>query len=374
MASAAWPRGTSNSNDRGSAAQRRSRKNWILSPEAGFGGDGTYVPCARAKTHCNQFQLTFETMQVDRHPLPGILGGKYHRHNIRPLCVPCNRALGHILRGKIARGEVVVPGRTNGETMTNEIVRPRVELCGFTQFIVPESLMEAYDADIDLDYNPTSGGQHLAEFAGRACYQSWKKPNPATATNQGYLRHILAVGHGSVLEHGSVSFYITGISRSLTHELVRHRPGMAYSQLSQRYVDSEDAGIVVPPELRDSTLAVRDIRAAMASAVGAYQNLVGTMQDGLEEQGVSGTEARKRARQAARAVMPNMTETKIVVTGNLRAWRHFLSMRAAQAADHEIREVAMMVYDRLSHIVPNAVQDFHEQVLADGTRALAKDE
>ena len=67
------------------------------------------------------------------------------------------------------------------------------------------------------------GGQALAEFAGRACYQSWNKPNPATATNAGYLRHILEVGHLSVLEHGTATFYLTGVSRSLTHELIRHR-------------------------------------------------------------------------------------------------------------------------------------------------------
>ena len=89
------------------------------------------------------------------------------------------------------------------------------------------------------------GGQALAEFAGRACYQSWAKPNPVTATNAGYLRHILEVGHLSVLEHGSVSFYLTGVSRSLTHELIRHRH-FSYSQLSQRYVPERDAAMVEP--------------------------------------------------------------------------------------------------------------------------------
>jgi thymidylate synthase (FAD) len=58
------------------------------------------------------------------------------------------------------------------------------------------------------------GGQAIAEFAGRACYQSWTKPNPATATNTGYLRHILDVGHLSVLEHGTATFCLTGVSRS----------------------------------------------------------------------------------------------------------------------------------------------------------------
>ena len=78
-----------------------------------------------------------------------------------------------------------------------EMVPPQVQLVAWTHFQAPEDVPWSTDA---------TGGEALAEFAGRACYQSWKKPNPATATNAGYLRHILEVGHLSVLEHGSVSF------------------------------------------------------------------------------------------------------------------------------------------------------------------------
>lgn len=255
--------------------------------------------------------------------------------------------------------------------MTNEIVRPSVELVGYTVFRKPASLLGEYYEDDDA--LGVSGAQHLAEFAGRACYQSWSKPNPATATNEGYLAHILDVGHGSVLEHGSLSFYITGVSRSLTHELVRHRAGMAFSQLSQRYVNATDAGIVVPPELRDDENFKLILEAAMSAAVRNYKWLVDLMATKLENEGVQGTEARKRARQAARCVMPNMTETRIVVTGNLRSWRHILNLRAAAPADHEIREVAMMIYDELVRFVPNAVQDFTVVTLHDGTRALERE-
>ena len=118
-----------------------------------------------------------------------------------------------------------------------ETVSPKVQLVAKTEFFPPAEVPWSTDAD---------GGEALAEFAGRACYQSWKKPNPVTATNAGYLRHILEVGHLSVLEHGSVSFYITGISRSLTHELIRHRH-FSYSQLSQRYVPEKDSRVVLPP-------------------------------------------------------------------------------------------------------------------------------
>jgi thymidylate synthase (FAD) len=253
--------------------------------------------------------------------------------------------------------------------MPNEIVAPAVELVAYTVFTGAPSLWGEYEPEMQTY---ASGAQHVAEFAGRACYQSWSKPNPATATNEGYLAHILDVGHGSVLEHGSLTFYLTGVSRSLTHELVRHRAGMAFSQLSQRYVDSREAGIVVPPEMRGDLLAETLIKQAMEASVSAYESLVAIMTAKLEEEGVQGTEARKRARQAARCVMPNMTETKIVVTGNLRSWRHILTMRAAAAADHEIREVAMLIYDELARYVPNAVQDFNPVTLHDGTRALEK--
>ena len=77
----------------------------------------------------------------------------------------------------------------------------------------PDPLPASDAEDIDL----------LAEYGGRACYQSWHRPNPATRENDAYLNHILEEGHLSVMEHGSVTFYVTGISRSLTHELIRHR-------------------------------------------------------------------------------------------------------------------------------------------------------
>ncbi len=94
------PRGTSNTNDRGSAASRRARKIWILSPEAGFGGNGTTVPCYRADTHCDVYDLTFETMQVDR-IIPGAEGGRYTRDNIRPACAWCNHGTGTRTREKL---------------------------------------------------------------------------------------------------------------------------------------------------------------------------------------------------------------------------------------------------------------------------------
>lgn len=237
-----------------------------------------------------------------------------------------------------------------------ETVSPKVQLIAKTEFFPPAEIPWSADAD---------GGEALAEFAGRACYQSWKKPNPATATNAGYLRHILEVGHLSVLEHGTVSFYVTGISRSLTHELIRHRH-FSYSQLSQRYVPEKNAKMVEPEVIAaDPVLHEKFVKAAEAS-VAAYTDLL----QGLEEHFAevpNATLRRKQARQAARAVLPNATETRIVVTGNYRAWRHFIAMRASEHADVEIRELAVECLRQLQKAAANVFDDFVIATLPDGT-------
>src|SRR6185312_2031441 len=218
--------------------------------------------------------------------------------------------------------------------------------------------------DTDAD-----GGQALAEFAGRACYQSWKKPNPATATNAGYLRHILEVGHLSVLEHATVTMYVREVSRSLTHELIRHRH-FSYSQLSQRYAPSGEAEMVEPAVIAgDPVLHARFVAANQAS-LAAYRQLL----DGLEAKFADTaipTLRRKQARQAARSVLPNATETRIVVTGNYRAWRHFVAMRASEHADVEIRALAVECLRRLKDVAPNVFADFTISTLTDGTEIAA---
>ncbi|MGQ0480859.1 MAG: FAD-dependent thymidylate synthase [Pseudonocardia sp.] len=237
-----------------------------------------------------------------------------------------------------------------------DTARLKVQLVAKTQFLPPADVPWETDAD---------GGQALAEFAGRACYQSWTKPNPATATNAGYLRHILEVGHLSVLEHGTVSFYLTGVSRSLTHELIRHRH-FSYSQLSQRYVPGRGSALVEPDVIADDPeLHGVFVEAAEAAAKAYDQLLVGLERRFADEP--NATLRRKQARQAARAVMPNATETKIVVTGNYRAWRHFIAMRATEHADVEIRELAVACLRQLQAEVPNVFADFEIATLADGT-------
>jgi len=209
-----------------------------------------------------------------------------------------------------------------------------------------------------------SGGSALAEAAGRACYQSWARSNPATATNEGYLRHILEVGHLSVLEHGTVSFYLTGLSRSLTHELIRHRH-FSYSQLSQRYVPG--MGNIVEPHTIAEDKGLHDIfRRGVENAEIVYEQLLDELEAKFADV-PNGTLRRKQARQAARAILPNATETRIVVTGNYRAWRHFIAMRATEHADVEIRELAVECLRQLQVEVPNVFRDFVISRLEDGS-------
>jgi thymidylate synthase (FAD) len=232
----------------------------------------------------------------------------------------------------------------------------RVQLIAKTDFVAPPGV--PWDTDAD-------GGAALVEFAGRACYQSWSKPNPRTATNASYVRHIIDVGHFSVLEHASVSFYITGISRSCTHELIRHRH-FSYSQLSQRYVPAGQAQVVVPPGIEDDPQLVGQFTEAVDAAHAAYTELLGELEAKFADQ-PNAVLRRKQARQAARAVLPNATETRIVVTGNYRAWRHFIAMRASEHADVEIRRLAIECLRELVAVAPAVFADFEITTLSDGT-------
>jgi thymidylate synthase (FAD) len=199
------------------------------------------------------------------------------------------------------------------------------------------------------DHDHFWDADNLAEFGGRLCYQSWERPNPDTATNAGYLDNIIKQQHFSVLEHASATFYLDGISRSLTHELVRHRH-LSFSQVSQRYVDSSKVRFIPPPAIINEggeTLALFDD--ALAAQRDHYAQLVKM----LESAGLG----RKEARQAARAVLPNATETKILVTGNMRAWRDVIAKRNTPFADNEIHALAAELLRQLKELAPNTFQD-----------------
>lgn len=206
--------------------------------------------------------------------------------------------------------------------------------------------------DIGFDIRGNKAADELAEFAGRNCYRSFDRPNPDTRENVDYLKHILDVGHESVLEHASATFYIE-TSRSVLTELERHRH-LSFSVVSQRYVDPGPLGVHVPPAIEDlpgdqQKLAFLYMRDAVEVATTSYNQLVSLFSaNGLP---------RKKAREAARAVLPNMTNSPMVVTGNHRAWRYVIKARWHEAADAEIRELAGELLRQLREIAPNTYQD-----------------
>jgi thymidylate synthase (FAD) len=212
----------------------------------------------------------------------------------------------------------------------------------------------------------STDGERLAEFAGRLCYMSQK--NPASRGTREYIENIKMQGHGSVLEHASYSLLFEGVSRSLTHELVRHRAGFAYSQLSQRYVDESKAAFVVPPAILGDETLLAQWKAQMESAQAAYVSLVEQL---MERYGwvADKVHRRKMAREAARGVLPNSTETKIVVTANARAWRTMLELRSSEGAEFEIRRLAVMVLRLMQHEAPGFFSDFEVYVAEDRAEA-----
>jgi thymidylate synthase (FAD) len=241
-----------------------------------------------------------------------------------------------------------------------EILRaPRVTLLARPQFLEPAHLPVQWQG-------PSSDGERLAEFAGRLCYMS--QHNPAGRSTAEYLSNILKQGHGSVFEHSSYAMLIEGISRSCSHELVRHRAGWGYSQLSQRYVDESQAAFVMPHAIQGEAALeeawTRQVEAAQAAYVAAVEQLMARY-----EWVESKVHRRKLAREAARSVLPNATEVKIVASANVRAWRTMLELRLGEGAELEIRRMAVACLRILQQEAAALFADFEIYPAADGSEA-----
>ncbi len=214
----------------------------------------------------------------------------------------------------------------------------------------------------------STDGERLAEFAGRLCYMS--QANPAGRATRDYIENIKKQRHGSVLEHANYSVLLEGVSRALTHELVRHRAGVAFSQLSQRYVDESEANFVVPPAILGDVALEGRWRAEMERAQASYVALVRELMEQYSWV-TDRVHRRKMAREAARGVLPNSTETKIVVTANARAWRTILELRSGEGADLEIRRLAVAIIRLFQREAPSFFSDF-EIYAADDQREAAR--
>src|SRR5215208_6017072 len=236
---------------------------------------------------------------------------------------------------------------------------PRVTLIARPQFIEPPHLKIQWKGE-------SSDGERIAEFAGRLCYMS--QHSPAGRSTAEYLRNILKQGHGSVFEHASYVMLIEGISRSCSHELVRHRAGWGYSQLSQRYVDESHASFVMPSAIvGDPTLEAEwttQMETAQVEYVEAVERLMARY-EWVEDK----VHRRKLAREAARSVLPNATEVKIVVSANVRAWRTMLELRLGEGAELEIRRMAVTCLRVLQQEAPALFADFEIYQSAEGGEA-----
>ena len=224
------------------------------------------------------------------------------------------------------------------------IVEPQVKLIAHT-VIDPDAISEL------MEIQPEStDAETLVTFAGRSCYESWHRPTEKTRKDADYIeRTIFEQQHGSILEHATATLHITGMSRACLLELERHRL-LSFSVRSQRFVDESGANIVLPPAYRNAQPDTALHRAAELLE-GIAQDL-DSHYEGLVAEAELDGHKRKQAREAARAILPNMTETKVIVTANLRAWLEVIERRTAPDADAEIQEVMGMARDALRPLAP----------------------
>ena len=225
------------------------------------------------------------------------------------------------------------------------IVEPQVKLIAHT-VIDPDAISEL------MEIQPEStDAETLVTFAGRSCYESWHRPTEKTRKDADYIeRTIFVQEHGSILEHATATLHITGMSRACLLELERHRL-LSFSVRSQRFVDESGANIVLPPIYRNAQPETALHRAAELLE-GIAQDL-DSHYEGLVLEATEDGHKRKQAREAARSILPNMTETKVIVTANLRAWLEVIERRTAPDADAEIQEVMGMAREALRPLAPS---------------------
>ncbi len=258
------------------------------------------------------------------------------------------------------------------------VVDPRVEIIAETIFdtwLGSGAMLELFPEESPgiVDYGEQdyeTGAEVLSQFAGQLCYLSFGENRTKLTDNKKYLNRIMESAHGSVFEHSSYSVLFFGIDRATTHELVRHRAGTAFSQVSQRYVDDEHLRFVLPYEYRGSSKLIAQFERRVDRAVEDYRATTHELKEVIKRNdGESSTEYRKRIQSCSREVLPNCTEAPIIVTANVRAWRHICSMRCSAHADVRIRRPMIELLKELQMRAPNLFCDFKYETLRDGTQA-----
>lgn len=263
------------------------------------------------------------------------------------------------------------------------ITEPTVTVVGVTQFFphpkykLPTIKEEPLEQLLNAGQLQGTPLEQLTAMAGKGCYDSYGEDG---RNIEDHIKSLINSRHGSVLEHGNISLFIEGISRGCSHEIVRHRAGFAYSQRSTRYVDEGDCAIVLDPfyadirrrqtagDSQESQVTDDEIRLHdnfIASCIGsiAEYNLAVTNLIATQLEGKSVVEARKWARGKARQLLPHAIETRMTMTGNLRAWRHFIESRSNRFAEAEIRRLAEKVFLTIKDLAPTIFEDYKYELI-----------
>jgi thymidylate synthase (FAD) len=257
------------------------------------------------------------------------------------------------------------------------IAKPDVSTAGMRPFL------EAFGSELDFaqyldDPTELPPAAKLLKTAGQTCYASFGPKRTYNENAKRYFGNLSSSGHGSVYEHATFSALAYGISRSNTHEIVRHRAGTAYSQLSQRFVSGKVLRFVERPEYQQHPSLHKRFEERIDRAAKDYEEVADellTLQD--EGDALLGAEARtdkrKRVQQTARSVLPNESETILVMSANVRAWRHMIEMRTDQHAESEIRDLFFRIFLCLRQVEPILFEDYAVESYSDGTHGARTD-
>lgn len=198
--------------------------------------------------------------------------------------------------------------------------------------------MEVYPKVEVIAY--TQDPEKVVAAAIRQCYSKGSacdlKAKIDEATRARLIQQVIKSGHHSTIEHASFTFAIEGVSRALTHQLVRHRLA-SYSQQSQRYVPAENFNYIIPPKIKAKKVAREIFEKEIKTLAAAYKKLI---ELGIEKED-------------ARFLLPNAVETKIVVTMNARELLHFFKLRLCNRAQWEIRALAYKMLQKVKPLAPN---------------------
>jgi thymidylate synthase (FAD) len=235
--------------------------------------------------------------------------------------------------------------------------KPFITLVSRPDLSSVSSLSSAIDSDWRADDHATPA-ELLIEYCGRLCYLSFGT-RQSPKSNRQYITHLIKEGHESVLEHANWTFLATNVTRSFSHQLVRHRIGFSYSQLSQQYVDQNMVDLV-DPELSDlDPIIAQEWNDIKKRTLRLYSALLNVNDNPSKE-------ARRQAHSMARLVLPNAITTMISFTANARSLRHFLKLRGGIVGDHEMRRFSASLLEILLKEAPSVFQDFEVTLHPDG--------